>query len=150
MTKRSQKSLLLLIAACVACSLAIDAYQFIDDWRASREVFRAKQLASANASAGFTFQDARQWLEENQFRVIIWDPYVSDGFTAREYKGPRGDLGQPAHIDVVGQKNLRRGSWLTKENWMDLTFEFTPDGKYEGVVCESSRVEIPATQPVPR
>jgi hypothetical protein len=34
---------------------------------------------------------------------------------------------------VLGQRQIRQGSWLDQPTWLDLTFRFTPDGGFHDV-----------------
>lgn len=133
-----------LFGVYVCLGMAREAYRFLDERAVRREAEQWRSLAAAATTPAFDYADARQWLEDNGFRVVIWNPHVPDGYVGREETSAG-----PKHWIVLGQRNARRGNWLVRSSWLDARFRFTESGHFQEIVVEPSPLQTPATLPAP-
>src|SRR5262249_48804070 len=143
MTKARKRLLIGFVVFGVVLGLALQAHQFIDDRAIARETDETRNLAIASASPSTTPDDARRWLESNGYRVIIWNPHDPRGFVGKQESSVDG-----RHVIVEGQRQIRRGDWLVKPRWLNLTFRFTLDGAFHDVQAAPWPLEISATGPM--
>jgi hypothetical protein len=106
----------------------------------TRKAEHARAEALASASPAMVPADAREWLESNGFQVVIWNPHDPNGFVGlREH-----DAGnqRSKNLIVEGQRQVRQEGWMVEPKWLNLTFLFTLDGKFQDVEAKPSRLKL--------
>jgi hypothetical protein len=143
MTKARKRLLIGLVVFGMVFPLALEVYRVIDDRAIAREADEARNLAIASASPATVPDDAHRWLESNGYRVIIWNPHDPRGFVGIQESSVDGK-----YVIVEGQRQIRRGDWLVKPRWLNLTFRFRLDGAFHDVQARPWPLEISAARPL--
>jgi hypothetical protein len=136
-SRRTIRLLLALVAVVLAVLAGLQAYRIFDRRAVSGEVAQAREAALSTASAATTPDDARQWLDDNGYHVVIWSAYRKQGFIGSEESSSEGK-----HLIVLGQRQIRQGGWPLQPTWINLTFRFTLHLKFEGVKADSSLTKV--------
>jgi hypothetical protein len=122
---RNKRLLLGLVAATLAGGLVKGVFDHLQkrDFTATSEAWLNK--ARSFGSAGLTPSDARDWLRESGFHVIVWNPHSPNGYMAAR---SRSDA--PEDLIVVGERTLQP-TWPGQEpRYLRLSFVFDLDRTY--------------------
>jgi hypothetical protein len=141
MTTTRKKLLIGFAVAVVGAGLGSEGYRFLDRRAVASEALEAKNAATASVNSSATVDDARQWLEANGYRVIVWNPHDPRGFVGQQESSTDG-----THVIVQGQRQIRTGHWPSHPTWLDLTFRFKVEGAFFDVQAEPSPMEVPTTR----
>lgn len=101
------------------------------------------QKAEKSAGSTTTFKDAYQWLVDNEFKVMMWNPHQDQGWVAGEREYTKDDETTHLHYIVQGSRQLTKKSFLSDASWIDLKFRFDPEHKFQDVNFIIRRYPLP-------
>ncbi|AQT68141.1 hypothetical protein STSP2_01296 [Anaerohalosphaera lusitana] len=116
MKKGRKRTSLILLAAIL---LAISAHRALKNFQIQQETTRwyAKAITAFNDET--TPEDARDWLTDNGFELMIWNPNAQKGWIGKQ------TVQQP---DSTSDYYLVQGSKpLSEDIWLDIKFTFDTD-----------------------
>lgn len=126
--------------ALVFCAAAsIEIYRVVDERAAGSEAEQWRVRASNAGTSSFTFEAARDWLEQNNFRVVSWNLRDARRFVGQEESSTDGN-----HLIVLGQRTIREGNWLMRPSMINLRFRFSPTGQFSDVTADTSEMALPS------
>lgn len=91
------------------------------------------QKAEKSAGSTTTFKDAHQWLVDNEFKVMTWNPHQDQGWVAGEREYTKDDETTHLHYIVQGSRLLTEKSFLSDASWIDLKFKFDPEHNFQNI-----------------
>lgn len=138
MVKLQKRVVFGLVVIVMLYRIGAGTYRYMDRRTIAREAMQAQRAAMAAASRRTTPDDARRWLENHGFRVILWCP---DG--PRSHVAVQESSVDGKHLIVRGQRQIRADSWLIEPAWLHVSFRFTLDGAFQDVEADPSSLEFP-------
>lgn len=131
MAQRSRLNLLYLtLFTLTLVAVAMIVHNNRGSARLARQIFAQARSA---ATAATTVDDARAWLQDNDFHVVtnsegVW---VSSYYTDRDADPDAA----PDHLLVRGHRKLR-GFLPVPDRWIAILFRFYPDGTFDRVLLD--------------
>ena len=104
-----------------------------------KEAEHWKNLAENETQQGLTLEEAYKWLKNHNFDVLFWNPHdEKEGWIGASYR----DKAVIGHL-VRGSKRLNDNKLFSKPVWIDLTFWFDSENKFDNITSEIRTYQIP-------
>jgi hypothetical protein len=124
----SRKFTLFLMGFAVILVMALFLAKFLTDVQAGQDAKRWLANAQQDTGSTTTPDDVRQWLVDNGFDVMVWNPHQERGWIGYEHKDD-----EAIYYVVQGSRPLIQGGLLSDASWLDLRFRFSLDRNFQDV-----------------
>ena len=101
------------------------------------------QKAEKIAGSATTLEDAYQWLIDNEFKVLMWNPHKDRGWIGCGRRYTKDD--ETTHISYIvqGSMQLTEKSFLSDASWVDLIFRFDSEKNFQDVGFITRTYDLP-------
>lgn len=129
--KRTRKWFLIGFVVVVIVALLLGVTNLVIELKERQTAKHWLQKAEESTGSTTTFNDAYQWLVDNEFEVIMWNPHQNQGWVGYGREDKKGD--ETTYYIVQGSKSLTGKSFLSDASWIDLKFKFDPEHNFQNI-----------------
>jgi len=138
-SNNTKRNTLICVALVLCAAASIEIYRVVEERAAASEAAQWRVRASNAATPSLTLEAARDWLKQNNFRVVSWNLRDANRFVGQEESSTDGN-----HLIVLGQRDIREGNWLMRPSMINLRFRFSPTGQFSDVTADTSETALPS------